>query len=73
MHWVLAKAFDRPSHLLQDDEGKRIYATFTRSGSSHMSFADFGKTSVSGLDLSMSRHGAGMYFSEAAGDAGSGD
>jgi probable biosynthetic protein (TIGR04098 family) len=75
MHWsILANAFDRPSHLLQDDEGKRIYATFTRFRlESTCAFADFGENERIGLDLSMSRHGAGMYFSEAAvkGNAGS--
>jgi probable biosynthetic protein (TIGR04098 family) len=75
MHWsILADAFDRPSHMLRDDEGKRIYATFTRFRlESTCPFADFGENERVGLDLSMSRHGAGMYFSEAAvnGNAGS--
>ena len=74
MHWsILANAFGRPSHMLRDDEGKRIYATFTRFRlESTRPLADFGENERVGLDLSMSRHGAGMYFSEAAvkGNAG---
>ncbi len=67
MHWsILANAFDRPSHLLRDDEGRRIYATFTRFRlESTRPFADFEENERIDLDLSMRRHGAGMYFSDA--------
>ncbi|HEY1543276.1 MAG TPA: Pnap_2097 family protein [Xanthobacteraceae bacterium] len=68
MHWsTLTKAFACPSHLLRDEAGERIYATFTRIQlESTCPIADFEENETVGLDISVSRHGAGMFFGEAA-------
>jgi probable biosynthetic protein (TIGR04098 family) len=68
MHWsTLTKAFATPSHLLRDDEGHRVYATFTRIRlESTCPLADFEENEPVSLDISVSRHGAGMFFGEAA-------
>jgi len=68
MHWTtLTKAFTRPSHLLTDDAGERIYATFTRIRlDATCPVADFEENESVGLDISVTRHGAGMFFGEAA-------
>lgn len=68
MHWsTLTRAFACPSHLLRDDEGQRIYATFTRIRlESTCPVADFEENEPLGLEISMSRHGAGMFFGDAA-------
>ena len=68
MHWsALTKAFATPSHLLRDDEGHRVYATFTRIRlESTCPLADFEENEPVSLDISVSRHGAGMFFGEAA-------
>jgi len=68
MHWgMLTKAFACPSHLLRDDEGQRIYATFTRIRlESTCPIADFEENEPLDLEISMSRHGAGMFFGDAA-------
>jgi probable biosynthetic protein (TIGR04098 family) len=68
MHWsTLTKAFATPSHLLRDDEGGRIYATFTRIRlESTCPLVDFEENEPVGLEISVSRHGAGMFFGEAA-------
>jgi probable biosynthetic protein (TIGR04098 family) len=75
MHWsVLARAFECPSHMLRDETGERIYATFTRIRlESTGPLADYDENERLDLDLSMSRHGAGMFFGEAGveGAAGS--
>jgi probable biosynthetic protein (TIGR04098 family) len=66
-HWsVLAKAFACPSHLLRDETGERIYATFTRIQlQSSCPLADFNENERVALNLSMSRHGAGIFFGQA--------
>jgi probable biosynthetic protein (TIGR04098 family) len=75
MHWsMLARAFACPSHLLRDEDGERIYATFTRIRiEGTCPFAAFTENERIDSSLSMSRHGAGMFFGEAAvkGSAGS--
>lgn len=66
MHWTsLTNAFARPSHMLRDEEGERIYATFARIRiEATCPFADFEENERIDLSLSMSRHGAGMFFGE---------
>jgi probable biosynthetic protein (TIGR04098 family) len=67
MHWgTLTRAFACPSHLLRDDAGERIYATFTRIRlEATCPIADFEENEPVGLDISVSRHGAGMFFGDA--------
>lgn len=68
MHWsMLAKALDCPSHMLRDSSGERIYATFTRlQVRSDCPISEFKEGECLDLAASMSRYGAGIWFSEAA-------
>jgi probable biosynthetic protein (TIGR04098 family) len=74
IHWsILAKALKRPSHLLQDGNGERLYATFTRIQlDATCAFAAFGENEHVQFDASMSRYGAGIYFSDATASGESG-
>jgi probable biosynthetic protein (TIGR04098 family) len=67
MHWrMLATGLGRPSHLLQDEEGNRLYATFIRFQlEATCGLANFQENERVELDAVMSRYGAGMYFSDA--------
>jgi probable biosynthetic protein (TIGR04098 family) len=66
MHWsTLAKELGSPSHLLRDSSGERIYATFTRfQFESTSPLAQYRENERVELDASMSRYGAGLFFSE---------
>jgi probable biosynthetic protein (TIGR04098 family) len=68
LHWSsLTNAFARPSHMLKDEQGERIYATFTRIRiEATCPLVDFEENERIDLTLAMSRHGAGMFFGEAA-------
>ena len=74
IHWsILAKGLKRPSHLLQDGNGERLYATFTRFQlDATCAFASFRENERVQLDASMSRYGAGIYFSDATASGESG-
>jgi probable biosynthetic protein (TIGR04098 family) len=74
IHWsILAKGLQRPSHLLQDGNGERLYATFTRFQlDSTCALASFRESESVQLDASMSRYGAGIYFSDAMASGESG-
>jgi probable biosynthetic protein (TIGR04098 family) len=67
MHWnMLTKGLGHPSHLLRDESGQRVYATFTRFQlNSTCPFTAYGENECVELDASMSRYGAGICFSEA--------
>ena len=75
IHWsILATGLRRPSHLLQDESGERLYATFTRIQlEATCAFANFKENERVQFDASMSRYGAGIYFSDAraSGESGS--
>jgi len=68
IHWkMLAKGLGRRSHMLRDDSGERIYATFTRFQlNSTCPLATYRDNERVEFDASLSRYGAGIYFSEAA-------
>jgi len=74
IHWsILAKGLKRPSHLLQDGNGERLYATFTRFQlDSTCGLASFRESESVQFDASMSRYGAGIYFSDAMASGESG-
>src|SRR5262249_29958709 len=74
IHWsILAKALKRPSHLLQDGNGERLYATFTRIQlDATCAVATFRETERVQFDASLSRYGAGIYFSDATASGESG-
>jgi probable biosynthetic protein (TIGR04098 family) len=74
IHWsILAKGLKRPSHLLQDGNGERLYATFTRFElDATCALASFRENERVQLDASMSRYGAGIYFSDAMASGESG-
>lgn len=74
IHWsILAKGLKRPSHLLQDANGERLYATFTRIQlDATCAFASFKENERVQFDASMSRYGAGIYFSDARASGESG-
>jgi probable biosynthetic protein (TIGR04098 family) len=67
IHWnMLAKALGQPTRLISDSAGDRIYATFTRIQlRSSCALGDYKENERIDIDSSMSRHGAGLYFSEA--------
>src|SRR5262249_34983914 len=74
IHWsILAKGLNRPSHLLQDGSGERLYATFTRIRlDATCAFASFKENERVQFDVGMSRYAAGIYFSEGRGRGESG-
>jgi probable biosynthetic protein (TIGR04098 family) len=74
IHWsILAKGLRRPSHLLQDGNGERLYATFIRFQlESTCALASFRENERVQFDASMSRYGAGIYFSDATASGESG-
>jgi probable biosynthetic protein (TIGR04098 family) len=74
IHWsILTKGLKRPSHLLQDGNGERLYATFTRIQlDATCAFASFKENEHVQFDASMSRYGAGIYFSDATASGESG-
>jgi probable biosynthetic protein (TIGR04098 family) len=74
IHWsILAKGLKRPSHLLQDGNGERLYATFTRIQlDATCALASFRENERVQFDASMSRYGAGIYFSDATASGESG-
>ncbi|HTC05118.1 MAG TPA: LnmK family bifunctional acyltransferase/decarboxylase, partial [Xanthobacteraceae bacterium] len=74
IHWtVLAKALGQPTRLLSDSAGDRIYATFTRIQlRSSCALGDYKENERIDIDSSMSRHGAGLYFSEAMANGATG-
>lgn len=74
IHWsILAKGLQRPSHLLQDANGERLYATFTRIElDATCALASFRENERVQFDASMSRYGAGIYFSDARANGESG-
>jgi probable biosynthetic protein (TIGR04098 family) len=74
VHWsILAKGLRRPSHLLQDGNGERLYATFIRFQlESTCALASFRENERVQFDASMSRYGAGIYFSDATASGESG-
>src|SRR5580700_10251578 len=67
IHWnMLAKALGQPTRLISDSAGDRIYATFTRIQlQSSCALGDYKENERIDVDSSMSRHGAGLYFSDA--------
>jgi probable biosynthetic protein (TIGR04098 family) len=67
IHWnVLAKALGQPTRLISDSAGDRIYATFTRIQlRSSCALGSYKENERIDIDAGMSRHGAGLYFSEA--------
>jgi probable biosynthetic protein (TIGR04098 family) len=74
IHWsILAKGLQRPSHLLQDGNGEPLYATFIRFQlDATCALASFGENERVQFDASMSRYGAGIYFSDATASGESG-
>ncbi len=74
IHWsVLAKALGQPTRLISDSAGDRIYATFTRIQlQSSCALGDYKENERIDIDSSMSRHGAGLYFSEAMANGATG-
>jgi probable biosynthetic protein (TIGR04098 family) len=75
IHWsMLAKGLKRPSHMLEDENGNRLYATFVRFQlDASCALATFKENERVEFDASMCRYGAGMYFSDAtaSGESGS--
>jgi probable biosynthetic protein (TIGR04098 family) len=67
MHWsMLARGLERPSHLLQDENGERLYATFIRFQlDATCALAAFKENERVDFDASVCRYGAGIYFSDA--------
>jgi len=67
IHWiVLAEALGQPTRLLSDSAGDRIYATFTRIQlRSSCALGIYKENERVDIESSMSRYGAGLYFSEA--------
>ena len=68
IHWsMITKGLGSASHQLQDANGDRLYATFTRfqfdSTSALVAYAENERVDV---DARISRYGAGMFFSEVA-------
>jgi probable biosynthetic protein (TIGR04098 family) len=74
IHWnMLAKALGQPTRLISDSAGDRIYATFTRIQlRSSCALGDYKENERIDIDSSMSRHGAGLYFSEAMANGATG-
>ncbi|HEV2956152.1 MAG TPA: Pnap_2097 family protein [Xanthobacteraceae bacterium] len=74
IHWsILAKGLKRPSHLLQDSNGERLYATFTRIQlNATCALESFRENESVQFDARMSRYGGGMYFSDATASGESG-
>ncbi len=68
IHWsMLARGLGAPSHMLRDSNGDRIYATFTRFRfASTCPLSDYRENEELEIAATMSRYGAGMYFSKAA-------
>ena len=68
LHWsVLCRGLQTSSADVQDSEGDRLYATFTRiSFSSDIPLTGFRENDRLTLDLEMERFGAGMFFSRAS-------
>jgi probable biosynthetic protein (TIGR04098 family) len=75
IHWsMLASGLKRPSHMLQDENGNRLYATFIRFRlDATCALASFKENERLELGAAMSRYGAGMYLSDAraSGESGS--
>src|SRR5262249_52813552 len=67
VHWsLIASGLGGPSHALQDATGERLYATFTRFElTSTATLSAYLENERIRLDASMSRYGAGLFFSEA--------
>jgi probable biosynthetic protein (TIGR04098 family) len=66
IHWsMITKGLGSLSHMLQDANGDRLYATFTRvqfeSTTALIAYAENERIDV---DARISRYGAGMFFSE---------
>ena len=74
IHWnMLAKALGQPTRLISDSAGDRIYATFTRIQlQSSCALGDYKENEPIDIDSSMSRHGVGLYFSEAMANGATG-
>jgi probable biosynthetic protein (TIGR04098 family) len=74
IHWnILAKALGQPTRLISDSAGDRIYATFTRIQlRSSCALGDYKENERIDIDSGMSRHGAGLYFSEAMANGATG-
>jgi probable biosynthetic protein (TIGR04098 family) len=74
IHWnVLAKALGQPTRLISDSAGDRIYATFTRIQlRSSCALGSYKENERIDIDAGMSRHGAGLYFSEAMANGATG-
>ena len=74
IHWnVLAKALGQPTRLISDSAGDRIYATFTRIQlRSSCALGSYKENERIDIDSGMSRHGAGLYFSEAMANGATG-
>jgi probable biosynthetic protein (TIGR04098 family) len=67
IHWnILAKALGQPTRLISDSAGDRIYATFTRIQlRSSCALGSYKENEHIDIVSGMSRHGAGLYLSEA--------
>jgi len=74
IHWnMLAKALEQPTRLISDSAGDRIYATFTRIQlRSSCALGSYKENERIDIDSGMSRHGAGLYFSEATANGATG-
>ena len=74
IHWnMLAKALGQPTRLISDSAGDRIYATFTRIQlRSSCALGIYKENERIDIDAGMSRHGAGLYFSDAMANGATG-
>ena len=74
IHWnILAKALGQPTRLISDSAGDRIYATFTRIQlRSSCALGSYKENERIDIDSGMSRHGAGLYLSEAMANGATG-
>jgi probable biosynthetic protein (TIGR04098 family) len=68
VHWnLITRGLGVPSSRLQDAEGNRLYATFTRFQlDATAPLAAYAENEPVTVTAELSRHGAGMFFSQAA-------
>jgi probable biosynthetic protein (TIGR04098 family) len=74
LHWsLIAHGLRSPPSRLADDNGERLYATFTRIAlASTCPLAGYREDESVTIEAKASRYGAGIFFSDATLDAGSG-
>lgn len=70
IHWsLITGALDVKSAAIADQEGNRLYATFTRIRyQSTAPLSEFGENADLSLEAGMTRFGAGMFFSDIKGN-----